>query len=77
MRWIEVRYKCFCMTAEASVHVHGRDGTEEIMEFMERVQRALGEDHLRRSPLCQRTTMEYAKTPVEGNVIGGAAGGTA
>lgn len=77
MRWTEIKYKCSCMTAETSIQVPERGKAEDIRDFMNRVQLAIGKDHRERSPLCLATKMEYAKVPVEGDVIGGAVGGTA
>lgn len=77
MKWTEIEYKCSCMSAAASIHVVPRDQAEDIREFMTRVQAALGADHRRRSPFCAATTVEYAKIPVDGDLIGGAPGGTA
>lgn len=76
-KWTEIRYKCSCIPKEASINVPARDSVEDIMDFMHRVQAALGSDHRRRSPQCRSTTMEYAKIPLVEDVIGGAEGGTA
>lgn len=77
MKWIEVRYKCRCMSQEVRLQVRARDKHEEILDFMEKVQASIGDDHHSRSPLCMATTMEYAKVPVDDDMIGGASGGTA
>lgn len=77
-RWVEVIYKCQCLPYEISLHVCEREVGEDVLDYMNRVQRAIGMNHLSRSPLCTATTMEYAKIPVTSDgVVGGAAGGTA
>lgn len=76
-RWTEIRYKCACMKAEAVINVPERGSVEDVREFVERVQGDVSRDHRRLSPRCRSRTMEYAKIPVEGDVIGGAKGGTA
>lgn len=76
-RWTEIWFKCRCMAQEAVVQVRERGPQEDVSEFMVRVQEALTVRHRELSLLCMSTTMEYAKVPVEGDVIGGAKGGTA
>lgn len=64
----EVRYKCTCMKEEVSLRVPFRKDGEDIVEWMANcVQTALYLDHRKRSPLCMRTAMEYAKMPVPEN----------
>jgi hypothetical protein len=77
MKWIEIVYKCHCMSVERSLHIKARYKDEEILDFMERVRSSIGLDHHSRSPICAATKMEYAKVPIEDNEIGGAKGGTA
>lgn len=76
-RWIDVRYKCGCQDAERTVQVQERRTGEDVLDFMRRVQLAIGADHRKTSPLCMSNTMEYAKVPAPGDRIGGAEGGTA
>lgn len=78
MRWVEVIYKCQCLPYEVSLHVREREINEDILDYMNRVQRAIGANHLSRSPLCTAATTEYVKIPVtDDGIIGGASGGTA
>jgi hypothetical protein len=76
-RWIDIRYKCRCLDVEVSFQMRERQPDEEIVVYMEHVQRAIGVDHTNRSPQCTAAAMEYAKVPVVGDTIGGAEGGTA
>lgn len=76
-RWVDVRYKCACMGAEAGVQIEEREVAEDVLDFMGRVQVAISQDHGKRSAFCARTTMEYAKVPAPGDRIGGGEGGTA
>lgn len=55
-RWVEIPYKCRCMSAEATIHVEERRVAEDILEFIGRVQAAVGEDHRKRSPFCLSST---------------------
>jgi len=75
-RWIDVIYKCKCFQKEIAFPLRERERTEDIEDFMNRVTYAIAADHLKRSPLCQATTMEYAKIPAADG-IGVAYGGTA
>lgn len=68
MRWIDVKYKCRCMSEERTLPIGARDQAEPILEFMERLQSSIGYDHHRRSPLCIATKIEYVKVPVEGDL---------
>lgn len=71
---IELRYKCRCMDAEASIQVPERQEAEDIIQWMNLVvQAAIYLDHRRRSPSCKTTEMEYAKLPMPENApfIGG------
>ena len=77
MRWIEIKYKCRCMLKERDVLVVARSSGEDILDFMERMQKSIGKDHRQQSPFCQATKMEYAKIPIEDDEIGSAKGGTA
>lgn len=79
-RFVEVAYKCSCMTAEAIVHVPERHRADDLGEWVgETVGTIISIDHRQRSPLCQSRVMEYAKFPVpkDGGHIGEAQGGTA
>lgn len=63
---IEIRYKCFCMALEVGVHVIPRDPKRDVVEWMQQiVEPTLSYDHTTRSPHCRRTSMEYAKIPVD------------
>lgn len=71
---VVVRYKCRCMTEEASVDVRYRGEHEDVKDWIVVVMSAaLIEDHKRRSPLCRSTTMEYVKVPMPENspMLGG------
>lgn len=64
---LEVRYKCRCMEAEAIVGVPYREKDEDLLIWMNGVQRAIGTNHHSRSPYCRATAMEYAKLPMPEN----------
>jgi hypothetical protein len=70
---IDITYKCRCMSAEATFQVRNRVEGEDIATWMYDVQRKMGEDHTKRSPLCLATKVEYAKIPAPENApfIGG------
>lgn len=71
---IEVRYKCACMPAEASIQVPFRNENEDVVQWMQNcLTPAIYLDHRRRSPNCRAAVMEYAKLPVPENArfIGG------
>jgi hypothetical protein len=72
-RMIDITYKCRCMSAEATFQVRNRVEGEDIATWMYDVQRKMGEDHTKRSPLCLATKVEYAKIPAPENApfIGG------
>lgn len=70
MSWIDVVYKCHCMSKEATLPIAARNRNEDILDFMGRIGVAIGNDHRKRSPLCKATHMEYAKIPIEGDEIG-------
>jgi hypothetical protein len=74
-RWIDVPYKCRCMTAEVAIPVVERNAAENIVDFVTRVQYAVSDDHKKRLPLCAYDTMEYVKIPADGDVVGRAKGG--
>ncbi len=76
-RWIDIPYKCQCMKTEGILRITERDKNEDILEFMERVKEALGEEHHRLSPFCRISKAEYVKIPMGGDVVGGATGGSA
>jgi hypothetical protein len=59
-----VRYKCRCMAEEVVFDMPARRFNEDIADFMERMQKWLGEDHSQRSPFCRSATTEYVKLPV-------------
>lgn len=64
----EIRYKCHCMSAEAIVRVPWRREDQDVVEWVERTcGEAIAADHQKRSPLCLRKTMEYAKLPAPEN----------
>lgn len=58
-----MRYKCTCMEEETAFEMPARHFNEDVSDFMERVQKWLGEDHSLRSPFCRATKMEYLKIP--------------
>ncbi len=66
----EVIYKCRCMKEEAKLEIPARRDDEEIGSWMNILQAALTVDHRKRSPLCVRTAMEYAKiyVPPDGGI---------
>lgn len=64
---IEQRYKCVCMKTEASFIMRERRPDEDIRAYMEVVRRALGDDHIKRSPLCRAGAVEYLKMPLSEN----------
>lgn len=76
-RWVEIRYKCVCMSRERSFQVTERGASEEVLDFMNRVQRALAKDHRKFSPMCTSATVAETRVPAPGGRIGGAEGGTA
>ena len=62
------------MAAEACVRIPYRDGSRDVVEWMEgEVGGAIARNHAARSPLCLATAMEYCKIPVPENAphIGG------
>jgi hypothetical protein len=63
---MDVYYKCVCMGEEAMVWVPDRKDDQEVTDWVANtVGMALSTDHRNRSPLCMRTTMEYAKIPMD------------
>lgn len=74
---LELLYKCRCMTEEKSLYMRERKPDEDIINYMEDVQRKVGAEHKKLSPLCRATALEYLKLPVEGERIGDVNGGTA
>ncbi len=60
---ITVRYKCRCMAMERSLAVVDRGQDEDLMDWMTKVQMALGADHQLISPNCISGTVEYLKIP--------------
>lgn len=70
-----VLYKCACMPAEVSLEVPNRRADQDVADWVENTMGAvIGADHCRRSALCIRSKMEYAKIHVPENApfIGGA-----
>lgn len=67
-----LHYKCTCMKEEVTFEMPARRFNEDVADFMERVQKWLGEDHSQRSPFCRATAVEYLKMPVpeDGRPIG-------
>lgn len=66
-----ILYKCRCMQDEGSFDMPARRFNEDIADFMERMQKWLGEDHNLRSPFCRSGKTEYVKMAVpEGRAIG-------
>jgi hypothetical protein len=71
---IELRYKCVCMNAEASLLVRFRKEEEDIIAWMDNcVRPALGQHHMGRSPLCRANAVEFLKIPAPENApfVGG------
>lgn len=64
---INIQYKCHCMQTEREVTVRERLPNEDIRNWMEYVGIMISGDHQTVSPLCMRTTMEYAKIPWDGD----------
>lgn len=62
-----IQYKCTCMPTEVDLRVPERKTGEDIKSFMDNMSVAISKDHSTRSPLCTRTTMEYAKVPMDDN----------
>lgn len=66
-----ILYKCSCMKEEGAFEMPARRFSEDTADFMERMQKWLGEDHSHRSPFCRSGTAEYVKMAVpEGRPIG-------
>lgn len=65
-------YKCSCLKEEIAFEMPARRFNEDIADFMERVQKWLGEDHNQRSPFCRAGECEYVKiaVPEDGRPIG-------
>lgn len=63
---MNVAYKCRCMPNEETIFVRDRKPDEDIVDWVEQIcGRAIAEDHIRRSPRCRSTKMEYAKFEVD------------
>jgi hypothetical protein len=67
------------MQDEVTLHMPARSMQEDVIDFVERMQRDIGVDHRKRSPLCMATKLEYAKIPLDKDVdrVGDVSGGTA
>lgn len=74
---LELLFKCRCMKEEKSLYMRERKSDEDIIDYMQDVQRAVGAEHKKVSPLCRSAALEYLKLPVEGERIGDVKGGTA
>lgn len=77
MKNVYIPYKCSCMKEEAILVSREREVEEDILDFVDHVQKILGEDHTKRSPFCRATAVEYIKIPMDNEVIGKQSGGTA
>jgi hypothetical protein len=71
-KMVAIQYKCSCMKEEATFEMPARRFNEDISDFMERMQKWLGQDHSERSPFCRATKTEYVKiaVPESGAPIG-------
>ena len=58
-----IRYKCSCMQNEGSFDMPARRFNEDILDFMERLKKWVGDDHSQRSPFCRSRACEYVKVP--------------
>lgn len=67
---MEVRYKCTCRKAEVAVTVPDRRPNTDLGDWMNMMAVCISTDHRALSPLCSRTTMEYAKVPMPENAPG-------
>lgn len=70
---LAVHYKCSCMKEEAIFDMPARHDDEDVVAFMQRVQKWCGEDHQLRSPFCMAEKMEYLKLPLQDGKPMGAA----
>lgn len=78
MRYVEVIYKCKCLTGEITVQVPERDITDDVAEWVRvTIAGVVGADHRARSPLCMLDKVEYVKIPADGDFLGQAKGGNA
>lgn len=58
------------MQDEGSFEVRHRHFNEDVLDWMEVMERALSADHRARSPLCRAVKTEYVKIPVPENAPG-------
>ena len=64
---ITIQYKCWCMKEQVDLQVRERLPNEDIRKWVEYMGLMIAGDHQTHSPLCMRTTMEYAKIPWDGD----------
>jgi hypothetical protein len=53
---MRVIYKCDCMAVEASVDVRARQDHEDVVAWAQAAQKAMLDDHQKRSPHCVRAS---------------------
>lgn len=64
---ITVRYKCECLTADASIQVPVREPGQDLGDWLRGVcGPSIHLDHCQRSPSCKAHSMEYLKVPYHG-----------
>lgn len=69
---MKVTYKCGCMAVQTEIDVPDRRPVTDIGDWMEMVQKNIGFDHAQISPMCRNQALEYARFPIEGDIIGAA-----
>lgn len=63
---IPVKYTCgLCDIVNAEVQVPARESDEDLMSWMDKMGRALAEDHIRRSPNCRPQRFKNVMIPLE------------
>jgi len=62
-KMIYVIYKCKCMHKDRQIEIQERGLTEDVRDFVQRVQEVIGNDHADNFPTCREEKMEYAKIP--------------
>lgn len=67
MSAIEIQYTCrLCGIRRAIVPIRERGETEAIMEWMEMLRSAVGQDHQKRSPICVAAKIDDVLIPMTG-----------
>ena len=62
---MKVEFKCKCMKEPKTIECDPRNPNEDLMDFMEYLQKRIGIEHRRLSLICTSLTMEYVKVPVD------------